>query len=91
MSGRPRCRSCGAGGLRTFLSLGEMPLTDAYVRPEHEHEPEPRYPLDVAFCAKCSLVQILQASRRNRSSGSTRITRRYLGRCSSIHGFTHKI
>jgi SAM-dependent methyltransferase len=37
-----------------------MPLTDAYVRPEHEHGPEPRYPLDVAFCAKCSLVQILQ-------------------------------
>ena len=37
-----------------------MPLTDAYVRPEHGDEPEPRYPLDVAFCAKCSLVQILQ-------------------------------
>ena len=54
-----RCRSCGAGGLRTFLSLGKMPLTDAYVQPERAHEPEARYPLDVAFCSKCSLVQIL--------------------------------
>ena len=56
-----RCRSCGAGGLRTFLSLGKMPLTDAYVQPERAHEPEARYPLDVAFCAKCSLVQILHS------------------------------
>jgi SAM-dependent methyltransferase len=55
------CRSCGAAGLRTFLSLGEMPLTDAYVQPERLDEPEPRYPLDVAFCSNCSLVQILHA------------------------------
>jgi SAM-dependent methyltransferase len=36
-----------------------MPLTDAYVASEQAGEPEPRYPLDVAFCARCSLVQIL--------------------------------
>jgi Putative zinc binding domain len=55
------CRSCGAAGLRRFLSLGEMPLTDAYVSPDRADEPEPRYPLEVAFCPACSLVQILNS------------------------------
>jgi SAM-dependent methyltransferase len=54
-----RCRSCG-GELAVFLSLGEMPLPDALLRPEQLALPEPRYPLDVAFCPSCSLVQILQ-------------------------------
>src|SRR5687768_11786774 len=61
MSARSACRSCGARHLRRFLSLGRMPLTDAYVRPERLDEPEPRYPLDVAFCSNCSLVQILHS------------------------------
>jgi SAM-dependent methyltransferase len=52
------CRSCGSEGLLAFLSLGPTPLTDAYVSPEQAGEPEPRYPLDVAFCANCTLVQI---------------------------------
>ena len=54
-----RCRSCGAGGLRTFLSLGQMPLTDSYVMADRVDQPENHYPLDVAFCAACSMVQIL--------------------------------
>src|SRR4249920_170054 len=52
------CRSCGTAGLRRFLSLGEMPLTDAYVPLERANEPEDRYPLDVAFCPNCTLVQL---------------------------------
>jgi SAM-dependent methyltransferase len=39
-----------------------MPLTDAYVPPERADEPEGRYPLDVAFCSNCSLVQILHVA-----------------------------
>jgi SAM-dependent methyltransferase len=54
------CRSCGAAGLRVFLSLGAMPLPDALVRPDQLGEDEPRFPLDVAFCTTCSLVQILE-------------------------------
>jgi SAM-dependent methyltransferase len=42
-----------------FLSLGDLPLTDAYVEPDRAGAPEPRYPLDVALCGECSLVQIL--------------------------------
>src|SRR5919106_4260190 len=54
------CRGCGSQDIEVFLSLGEMPLPDALVRPEDAAAPEPRYPLDVTFCSSCSLVQILQ-------------------------------
>jgi SAM-dependent methyltransferase len=53
------CRSCRQDGLITFLSLGAIPLTDAYVPQTLVGDPEPRYPLDLAFCPGCSLVQIL--------------------------------
>ena len=55
----PRCRSCGGGDLHVFLSLGETPLADALLAPEDIARPEPRYPLDLAFCPGCALVQIL--------------------------------
>ena len=54
------CRSCGAIALEVFLSLGEMPLPDALLREDQLGGPEPRFPLDVAFCHACSLVQILE-------------------------------
>jgi SAM-dependent methyltransferase len=54
------CRSCGADGLRPFLSLGSTPLADALVREDRLDAPEARFPLDVAFCPSCSLVQILE-------------------------------
>ncbi len=54
------CRSCRAPGVRPFLSLGKTPLADALVAAEAADEPEPRFPLDVAFCGECSLVQILE-------------------------------
>ena len=57
--GTPQCRSCGSTDLTTFLSLGNLPLEDALLRAEDLHKPEGRYPLDVAFCGDCSLVQIL--------------------------------
>jgi SAM-dependent methyltransferase len=56
----PNCRSCSSLELTMFLSLGKMPLVDALLRQEDLHETEPHYPLDVAFCGSCSLVQILE-------------------------------
>ncbi len=55
-----QCRSCGGHHLTTFLSLGDMPLSDGLRRPEDLKRPESRYPLDVAFCRDCSLVQITE-------------------------------
>jgi len=54
------CRSCGETDLRTFLSLGTTPLADALLPGVAAFAAEPRYPLDVAFCPGCSLVQILE-------------------------------
>jgi SAM-dependent methyltransferase len=37
-----------------------MPLANAYLSREQLACPEPRYPLDLAFCPSCSLVQITE-------------------------------
>jgi SAM-dependent methyltransferase len=58
MSSRSSCRSCGSPRLETFLSLGETPLADALT--DGDGTEELRFPLDVAFCSECSLVQILE-------------------------------
>jgi SAM-dependent methyltransferase len=60
VSDAPTCRSCGSRSLRTFLSLGKTPLADALLEPDAPAGVEPRFPLDVAFCPRCSLVQILE-------------------------------
>jgi SAM-dependent methyltransferase len=54
------CRSCGSSNVTTFLSLGTLPLADGLRRKEELATTESRYPLDVAFCETCSLVQILE-------------------------------
>jgi SAM-dependent methyltransferase len=54
------CRSCGSKDLTIFLSLGDLPLSDGFLEARQLVENEPRYPLDVAFCSSCSLVQILE-------------------------------
>ena len=56
-----RCRSCGSGSLEVFLRLGELPLPDALVREDELGGPEPRYPLELALCPSCALVQILES------------------------------
>jgi SAM-dependent methyltransferase len=60
VSEAPPCRSCGSRGLHTFLSLGKTPLSDNILTAEQLGGPEPRFPLDVAFCPDCTLVQILE-------------------------------
>ena len=57
-SGLPGCRSCGAAGLELVLSLGRTPLANALLTREQLNLPEPLYPLDLAFCPGCTLVQI---------------------------------
>lgn len=52
------CRSCGGVGLEPVLDLGMMPLSDRLSTLDEQSEP--RYPLQVAFCPNCSLVQILE-------------------------------
>ncbi len=55
------CRSCGSTNLEQFLSLGRTPLANSLLRPDELGRPEPVYPLDLAFCPDCSLVQLLES------------------------------
>jgi SAM-dependent methyltransferase len=54
------CRSCGHIGLKPILDLGRMPLSDRLLTDGQIREPEGKYPLEVAYCPECSLVQILE-------------------------------
>ena len=54
------CHGCGQEGVLPILSLGSMPLANAYLRPEDAARPEPRYPLDLVRCPACALVQITE-------------------------------
>ena len=53
------CRSCGAPIL-PVLSLGTTPLANALLSEAQLADPEPRFPLEVAFCPGCSLVQLTE-------------------------------
>jgi len=54
------CRCCGSNKLVPFLDLGVMPLADGLVKPKDVGAEERRFPLEVAFCETCALVQILE-------------------------------
>jgi SAM-dependent methyltransferase len=41
-----------------FLDLGPTPLANALIRPEDSHLREPCFPLAVAYCSHCHLVQV---------------------------------
>jgi SAM-dependent methyltransferase len=54
----PVCRSCGSGPLEPVLSLGDTPLANSLRDASELSAPEPTFPLDLAVCPHCSLVQI---------------------------------
>jgi hypothetical protein len=54
------CRICGHSGLTPVLDLGLMPLSDGFLTKAQLEQPEAVFPLEVAFCPSCSLVQILE-------------------------------
>jgi SAM-dependent methyltransferase len=55
---RATCSGCGHVELDTFLDLGRSPIADAYTATPDEVSPT--YPLEVAVCGKCRLVQLLE-------------------------------
>ncbi len=54
------CRSCGSQPLTSVLDLGRTPLANRLLRCEEIGQVEPRYPLELAFCTDCSLLQITE-------------------------------
>ena len=57
---RTACRGCGRSGLEIVLDLGQMPLANAILEVADLARPEPRYPLALAYCPDCWLVQITE-------------------------------
>ena len=54
------CRICRSSEIQPVLSLGTTPLADALRQKEQLLEVESKFPLNVAFCPRCSLVQLLE-------------------------------
>jgi SAM-dependent methyltransferase len=54
-----RCLSCGKQDGSLVLDLGNQPLANNLLRPEDLQKAEPRFPLRVAVCHHCWLLQIL--------------------------------
>ncbi len=60
MPAHTRCRICETTLPAPFLDLGEMALANAFLASPAEFAQEPRYPLAVAGCPGCGLVQLTQ-------------------------------
>lgn len=52
------CRFCKTQLKHLFISLGSLPLSNAYLTEERLHKMEARYPLEVYVCNNCYLVQL---------------------------------
>jgi len=55
------CRNCGSDRLEPILSLGPMPLANALLTSDQLDQPEPHYPLELASCGVCRLIQITES------------------------------
>lgn len=57
---RTSCSACGSTHLETILDLGTSPIADAYAATAEQSLALERYPLELAVCDKCWLVQLLE-------------------------------
>lgn len=58
MPAHTHCRICGERLPDPFLDLGSMPLANSFMAGPQEFAAEARYPLAVAGCATCGLLQL---------------------------------
>jgi SAM-dependent methyltransferase len=54
------CRSCGGDDLHIILDLGTQPISNALLTQAELDLPEMRFPLAVAFCPACTLLQLTE-------------------------------
>lgn len=55
------CRLCQANDISVFLDLGRTPLANALLKAAELSRQEKTFPLQLALCSRCSLVQILES------------------------------
>lgn len=56
------CRACGGSKIEPFLDLGEQPFANALLKSPQDAITEKKYPLRLAFCLDCSLVQLMDTA-----------------------------
>jgi SAM-dependent methyltransferase len=54
------CRSCSCDNLRVILDLGSQPIANALLSENELCSPEAKFPLAVAFCPACALLQVTE-------------------------------
>lgn len=54
----PSCRICGNSTLEDILSLGDMPPVNSFLSGPADVAKERKHPLAIAFCARCTHVQL---------------------------------
>jgi SAM-dependent methyltransferase len=55
-----KCRVCNSQNIKNVISLGFTPLANAFLTKEQLDQPEEKFPLDLVFCADCTLIQIVE-------------------------------
>ncbi len=58
MPAHTHCRICATPLPDPFLDLGMMPLANSFLAEPVDTAREPRYPLAVAGCPRCGLMQL---------------------------------
>ena len=54
------CRSCESTALHVVLDLGNHPISNALLSPPLTTASEPHFPLQLAFCENCALLQLTE-------------------------------
>ena len=54
------CRSCNSPRLSVVLDLGDHPISNALLNSQQQMPNEKRYPLQLALCEECSLLQVTE-------------------------------
>lgn len=54
------CRSCGGDDLQVILDLGSHPVANGLLTADDLSRFEARFPLEVAFCSACTLLQVTE-------------------------------
>jgi len=54
-----KCRICGKNTLKSFLSLGMMPIANAFLNKEDLDKDEFKFELVVGFCENCKMSQLM--------------------------------
>lgn len=66
MTHAPTCRACGDATVTPCLSLGQSPIANAFLRQEDLGKEELFFPLELGFCERCLMAQLVHTVDRDK-------------------------